>query len=91
MNRNITILVIILVILLAAGYLLWLRNRFQSQQARPVVTPTIVVTPTLMPTATPIIASPSATATPTATPRVKGKTSPTPAGQKTNVTPMTTR
>lgn len=62
MSRNVTILVIILVIILIAGYLLWLRGRFQTQ---PLETTTVVgetVTPTLIPT----IASPSAMATPTA-------------------------
>lgn len=32
MSRNVTILTIILAILLIAGYLLWLRGRFQSAQ-----------------------------------------------------------
>lgn len=54
MSRNVTILVIILVILLIAGYLLWLRGRFPATQT--VITPSPIVTavpsPTLVPVAT---------------------------------------
>lgn len=61
MSRNVTVLVIILVIILIAGYLLWLRGRFQSSLTQPI-TPVIEVT--TAPAPTEIIASPSATATP---------------------------
>ena len=69
MSRNITILVIILVILLIAGYLIWLRGRFQAPETAAVAvpTPTVAVSPT-------IVASPSAaispSSSPSATPRV---------------------
>ncbi len=74
MNRNVTILIIILVVILIAGYLLWLRSRFEATQAQPVITPTPQISE--MPTATPTIASPSATASPSA--KVTGKVTPTP-------------
>lgn len=67
MSRNVTILVIILVILLIAGYLLWLRGRFQASLIQSTLTPTVEVTATPIPTTT--TASPSAAATPSATPR----------------------
>ncbi|MBI2039634.1 hypothetical protein HYT18_01015 [Candidatus Microgenomates bacterium] len=59
MNRNVTIVVIILVLVVIAGYLVWLRSRYQgpvSPQVEQVqeVTPTPISTPTQ-------IASPSAT------------------------------
>lgn len=88
MSRNVTILVIILVILLIAGYLLWLRGRFQnaSQQTAVTVTPE-VISPTVMPLPT-LVASPSATASPsgaksklTPTPRASTKSGSTSSGQ----------
>lgn len=78
MNRNITILVVILIILLIAGYLIWLRNKFQT-----VRTPVVVPTPTAVmatPIPTVIEATPSAMATPSGvkvSPTVKPKISPT--------------
>lgn len=70
MSRNVTILVIILIILLIAGYLLWLRGRFQASLVQPTPASTVEVTATSIPTVT--IASPSATVTPSA-----GRISPT--------------
>ncbi len=61
MSRNVTILVVILLIILIGGFLLWLRGRFQNMQSletQPVVVQEQVVTPT--PT---LVASPSADAT----------------------------
>lgn len=74
MSRNVTILVIILVVLLIAGYLLWLRGRFApSQPATITVTPVVTSAPT--PT---VIASPSAVASPSSTVKPTGaKVSPT--------------
>lgn len=64
MNRNVTILIIVLIILLLAGYLLWLRARFQSSATGAMNTPTPQVTVTSQPTPTSqIIGSPSAIAT----------------------------
>lgn len=76
MNRNVTILIIILVVILIAGYLLWLRGRFEAAQVQTNITPTPQITE--VPTATPTIASPSATASPSAKPT--GKV--TPASQR---------
>lgn len=61
MSRNVTILIIILVILLIAGYLLWLRGRFQTTQVAPAPTQSQEVA---TPTPQQVVASPSATATP---------------------------
>lgn len=62
MSRNVTILVIILVIILIAGYLLYLRGRFGPVVQQPVaVTPTVIPTIVVSPT---VAASPSAAATP---------------------------
>ncbi|MBI2600415.1 hypothetical protein HYW42_00520 [Candidatus Daviesbacteria bacterium] len=61
MTRNVTIVVIILVLVVIAGYLVWLRGRFQPPVS-PQVNQEVEVTPT--PTAMGVIeASPSATAT----------------------------
>lgn len=60
MNRNITIVVIILVLVVIAGYLIWLRSRYQqsiSLQASPEITATVAPTPISTPVVT---ASPSA-------------------------------
>lgn len=72
MSRNVTILVIILVILLIAGYLLWLRGRFQTSTLQ--TTPTPVVQVTSIPTPTEVVISPAATATPSATATTSGRT-----------------
>lgn len=74
MNRNVTILIIVLIVLLMTGYLLWLRGRFQTITNQAVVTPTpqvVKVETVTTPTVSQVIGSPSATATST------GKISPT--------------
>lgn len=65
MSRNVSILIIILVIVLIAGYLVWLRGRFQAPKEEIIPTPTQqVIEPS--PTLTQAVASP--TTSPTATP-----------------------
>lgn len=58
MNRNVSIVVVLLVLVVIAGYLVWLRSRVQTPVS-PQATPETTVTP---------ISSPEATATPSATP-----------------------
>lgn len=70
MNRNITIVVIILVLVVIAGYLIWLRSKVQAPVS-PRVEEEVQVTPT---------PSPIVSATPSASPKeatgsVKQKTS----------------
>ena len=60
MNRNITILVVILVVIVISGYLLWLRSGFQPS----VEQPTVIVQETPIPSPVPTVASPSATTAP---------------------------
>lgn len=45
MHRNVSILIIVLVVLVIAGYLVWLRNRLQPSQPAASVTP--IVTPAI--------------------------------------------
>lgn len=76
MSRNVTILVVILVILLIAGYLLWLRGRFQADQTpqTPVSTQeTINQNP--QPTIASVSGTSNVTATPSARPTVSTRTS----------------
>jgi hypothetical protein len=70
MNRNVTILVIILVIIVMAGYLLWLRGKFYSSQTQNNVSPAVE---TLTPSPTPTVASSSAEATPSGSVTPTGK------------------
>lgn len=67
LNRNITILIIILIIVLLAGYLVWLRNRFASTTEIPQATlqpsPTVTPTQTASPSATPVVETKEATKT----------------------------
>lgn len=76
-----TILVIILVVILLAGYLLWLRGRFKATQVELIVSPTPKLEITVSPT---VVATPSATATPSGklktSPTISPKLSPTKAG-----------
>ena len=68
MNRNVTIVVIILVLVVIAGYLIWLRSRYQQSiylQTSPEITATTVPTP---------ISTPVVTASPSATPGAKEAT-----------------
>ncbi|MBI2019478.1 hypothetical protein HYS95_02290 [Candidatus Daviesbacteria bacterium] len=55
MNRNVSIVVVLLVLVVIAGYLIWLRSKVQ-----PVITPEVQVMPTV---------SPEMSASPSATPR----------------------
>ncbi|KKR82816.1 MAG: hypothetical protein UU29_C0009G0087 [Candidatus Daviesbacteria bacterium GW2011_GWA2_40_9] len=81
MHRNVTILIIILTVILIAGYLVWLRGRFQATTVVPTPTPIpTVLTPTFTPTPT-VEASPSVS--PSATISPKAKRSPTPTEPQT--------
>lgn len=64
-NRNVTIVVIILVLVVIAGYLIWLRSRYQPPVSPQVETPKTSVEPT---------ASPQQSASPSATPGAKEAT-----------------
>lgn len=75
MNRNVAILIVILVILALAFYLVWLRNRFQTIETSSRTTLEQLPTPTPEITseaategATRSLLSPSPTSTPTASP-----------------------
>lgn len=65
MNRNVTIVAVILVLVVLAGYLVWLRNRFQQPvspqlgETQEEVVPTPISTPQ-------VSASPSAQVSPSA-------------------------
>ncbi len=66
MNRNVSVVVVLLVLVVIVGYLIWIRSKIAPQ----VVSPNAVevqVTPTIAPT-------PIATATVSATPRAKEAT-----------------
>lgn len=80
MNRNISIVVVLLVLVVIAGYLIWLRSKFQQtiatprqQQVQVVATPVPVATLAASPSATPAIKE--------ATSSAKQKTA-TPAGTR---------
>lgn len=77
MNKNVAIVIVILVLVVIAGYLVWLRSRFQ-QPVSPKPPEEVTVTPT---------PSPTPQATPSATPAAKEATGP--ARQKTS-TPSST-
>lgn len=79
MSRNVSIVVIILVLVVIAGYLVWLRSKVSSTITTPKIEEQIQATPT--PTQT-------ATASPSATPDRREATGP--AKQKT-ATPGATR
>lgn len=64
MSRNVTIVVIILIVVLLAGYLVWLRGRYSPLDQGGLNTVEVTPTPTPTPQATPTA---SASATPTAT------------------------
>lgn len=57
MSRNISIVMVLLVLVVIAGYLIWLRSRVQAPIS-PQPTPLVTVAPTIAPEVT---ASPSAT------------------------------
>lgn len=74
LNRNVTIVIVILVLVVIAGYLIWLRSKFQAP-VTPQVQEQVTVTP--QPT---IEASPSATpGSKEATSSMKQKTGTAPA------------
>ena len=58
-NRNVTIVVIILILVVLAGYLVWFRSKVApspqplGERPNPTVTPTLIPSPTVSPTATP--------------------------------------
>jgi len=56
-NRNVAIVIVILVLVVIAGYLVWLRSKVEPsatpQPEAVQVTPTPTVTPTASPSATP--------------------------------------
>lgn len=79
MNRNVTIVVVILVLVVVAGYLIWLRSRTQAPVS-PQPSPEVTVAPT---------ASPEQTATPAASPAVREATGP--ARQRTSTPGGTAR
>ena len=60
MSRNVTIVVIILILVVLAGYLVWIRSRFTSvnpepagQREIPALVPTVTLAPSASPSATP--------------------------------------
>lgn len=63
-NRNISIVVVILVLVVIAGYLIWIRSKYQSSVS-PQASPEVTITP---------ISSPQQSATPSATPGGKEAT-----------------
>lgn len=77
MNRNVTIVIIILIIVLLAGYLVWLRDRFASTMSSeenvvevtppPSALETVAPTPTLSPTPVPTATSAAKKASPSPT------------------------
>lgn len=76
MNRNVTILIIILTIVLLSFYLVWLRGKFQVREL-PSPSPTVQISPLPEVTLTPI---PTASASPSAKPAASPKSS-TPTGK----------
>lgn len=86
LNRNITIVVIILIIVLLAGYLVWLRGRYltpenSATQTVENVTPAPTIVATIQPTA-----SASASATPKVSPTASSS-----ATVKATVKPLATK
>ena len=69
MSRNVTIVVIILILVVLAGYLVWIRSRLTpttqpiGEREVPTISPTVTLSPTASPSATP-------SATPRVSPRV---------------------
>lgn len=64
MNRNVTIVVVILVLVVIAGYLIWLRSKVQAP-ASPAASPEVTMQPS---------PSPEQSATPSASPTGKEAT-----------------
>lgn len=65
MNRNVSIVVVLLVLVVIVGYLIWIRSRV-TQPVSPEATPVVTATP---------VATPEITASPSATPGAKQATS----------------
>lgn len=81
MNRNVSIVVVLLVLVVIAGYLVWLRSRYQPPVSpQPVASPEVTATPT---------SPPVVTATPSAAPGSKEATGSM--KQKTSTPSTTTR
>lgn len=82
MNRNVSILIVILIILLIAGYLLLLRSRIQKIDSN--ITPTPVVEEKISETPIPTsgVTAASSSATPSATPSAKPTKTSTGSGSK---------
>lgn len=77
MNRNVTIVVIILVLVVIAGYLVWLRSKVQAPVSPQVIEEVVIASP-----------SPEAEASPSATPTVSpGAKEATPATKQKTGTP----
>lgn len=82
LNRNVTIVVIILIIVLMAGYLVWLRGKYLTPNSDTQTTEQASISPTVQPTPTQtVVASPTASASATIKPSAKA--SPTKAPLKT--------
>lgn len=79
MNRNVAIVVVLLVLVVIAGYLVWIRSRYESPVS-PKVEEEIQVTPTV---------SPVPSASVSATPKAKEATGSI--KQKTGTAPATVR
>lgn len=77
MNRNVAIVTTILVLVVIAGYFVWLRSKYQAPVSPAPAQEEVQATPTSIPL--PTSASPSASPTKEATPATKQKTA-TPAG-----------
>ncbi len=74
MNRNVSIVVVILVLVVIAGYLVWLRSKISTPVVPGVEQVQVTAEPTITPIAT-TSASPSATPGKEATGSIKQKTS----------------
>lgn len=78
MNRNITIVIVILALVVIAGYLVWLRSKFQQPVTPQVEQVAVTVTP-----------EPTTQASPSATPGTKEATGSV--KQKSGTAPAETR
>lgn len=59
MNRNVSIVVVLLVLVVIVGYLIWIRSKVASDVVSPKAVEEVAVTPTAVPTAT-VSATPGA-------------------------------
>lgn len=82
MHRNVTVVIIILILVVIAGYLVWLRSRFEQSVPQEVNVQTEIITPTPSPLVMET-ASPSATPiTKQASPSAKPKSATSSAAKK---------